>query len=385
MSRFADRQGPIRLGMVGGGQGALIGGVHRIAARLDGAFDLVAGALSSTADKAKASGLEIGLSEDRIYHDFTEMAERESRRADGIEAVAIVTPNHLHLPVARAFLERGIHVICDKPLTGTMADATALKAAADAADAVFILTHNYTGYPLVREAKARVDSGALGEIRLVQVEYAQDWLAEDPSPDNKQAAWRTDPALSGIGGAIGDIGTHAWNIARFVSGLQPEALSADLQSFVSGRRLDDNAHVLLRFAGGARGMLWCSQVAAGAENGLRLRVYGTKAGLDWQQENPNVLKVTPLGGPTTLITRASKSTGEAAQRLSRIPPGHPEGFFEAFANIYGEAALAIRAHRTGDALPPHVTFPTLADGMEGVAFIAACVASSTANGQWTAL
>ncbi|WP_424932304.1 Gfo/Idh/MocA family protein [Amaricoccus macauensis] len=385
MSRFADRTGPIRLGMVGGGQGAFIGAVHRIAARLDGHFTLVAGALSSTPDKARASGLELGLAEDRIYDNFAAMAEREASRADGIEAVSIVTPNHMHLPVAREFLDRGIHVICDKPLTGTLADAQELQASVAASSAQFILTHNYTGYPMVREARARVEAGELGKIRLVQVEYAQDWLSEAPAPDNKQAEWRTDPSRSGAGGATGDIGTHAWNIARFVTGLKPEAIAADLQSFVPGRMVDDNAHVMIRFKDGARGTLWCSQVAAGCENALRLRVFGTKAGLEWQQEEPNRLMFTPLGGSTQVITRGSGQTSEASQRLTRIPPGHPEAFLEAFGNIYSEAAAAIRAARTGAALPMHVTFPTVSDGVEGVAFVDACIRSSKANATWVTL
>jgi len=385
MSRFADRTGPIRLGMVGGGQGAMIGAVHRVAARLDGQFELVAGALSSTPEKAQASAADIGLPADRTYSDFVEMAKREARLKDGIEAVSVVVPNHMHLPVAREFLKRGIHVICDKPLTGTLADAKKLATAAGKAEAQFILTHNYTGYPLVREAQARIARGDLGDLRLVQVEYAQDWLAEAPEADNKQAAWRTDPARSGAGGATGDIGTHAWNLMRFVTGLTPEALAADLQSFVPGRALDDNAHVMLRFAEGARGMLWCSQVAAGEENNLSLRVYGTKAGIEWRQENPNQLFVTPLGGTTQIVTRASAATTEGSRRLTRIPPGHPEGFLEAFANIYGEAAQAITAARTGAPLPEGVTFPSIADGVEGVAFVDACVRSSNRNAAWMTL
>lgn len=382
MSRFTGRKGPIRLGMVGGGQGAMIGSVHRIAARLDGQFELVAGALSSTEDKARASAAEVGLAADRTYTDYVEMAKREARLKDGIEAVSIVVPNHMHLPVAREFLKRGIHVICDKPLTGTLPDAKKLQAAAEKSQALFVLTHNYTGYPLVREARSRVQRGDLGEIRLVQVEYAQDWLAEVPEPDNKQAAWRTDPERSGAGGATGDIGTHAWNLLRHVTGLEPEAIAADLQSFVPGRLLDDNAHVMLRFKGGARGTLWCSQVAAGEENGLRLRVYGTRAGLEWRQENPNELRVTPLGGSTQIVTRASADTGAGSRGMTRIPPGHPEGFFEAFANIYGAAAEAIRAARNGDGLPEGVLFPTVADGVEGVAFVDACVRSSRRNAAW---
>ena len=382
MSRFAERTGPIRLGMVGGGAGAMIGGVHRVAARLDGAFQLAAGALSSTEEKARSSAAQIGLPEDRTYTDYVEMAKREARLKDGIEAVSIVVPNHMHLPVAREFLKRGIHVICDKPLTGTLSDARKMQATAEKSEALFILTHNYTGYPLVREAQARIAAGELGDLRLVQVEYAQDWLAEEPEPDNKQASWRTDPARSGAGGATGDIGTHAWNLMRFVTGLVPESLAADLQSFVPGRELDDNAHVMLRFDGGARGTLWCSQVAAGEENALTLRVYGTKAGLEWRQENPNELRVTPLGGATQIITRASAGTSEASRRLTRIPPGHPEGFFEAFANIYGEAARAIIAARSGQPVPDGVHFPSIAEGVEGVAFVDACVRSSRRNSAW---
>ncbi|MFT6676258.1 MAG: putative dehydrogenase [Sulfitobacter sp.] len=385
MTRFANRTGPIRLGMVGGGQGAMIGAVHRIAARLDGTYDLVAGALSSTPEKAQASGLDLGLASDRIYDDFAKMAAREARLKDGIEAVAIVTPNHLHLPAAREFLKRGIHVICDKPLTGTMADARKLQDAVEKSDALFVLTHTYAGYPMVREAADRVARGDLGDIRLVQIEYAQSWLSQETGPDNKQAAWRTDPARSGPGGATGDIGTHAWHLAHHISGLHPEALAADLHSFVPGRQLDDNAHVMLRYAGGARGMLWCSQVAAGQENNLRIRVFGTKAGLDWSQEDPNRLHVTPLEGPTSIITRASAATGVNSQRLTRVPAGHPEGYFEAFANIYGAAAQAIIAQRSGAPAPDSAPFPGIADGMSGVRFVQACVDSSNRNSAWVKL
>ena len=384
MSRFAGRTGPIRLGMVGGGTGAMIGQVHRIAARLDGRFELVAGALSSTPEKALASGLEVGLAEDRIYGDFAEMAKREARLKDGIEAVAVVTPNHMHAPVAKEFLKRGIHVICDKPVTATLAEAKRLAAAAEKSDALFVLTHNYTGYPLVRQAREMIAAGELGEIRLVQVEYPQDWLADAPAPDNKQAAWRTDPEKAGAGGSIGDIGTHAWNLMRFVTGLEVAELAADLHSFVSGRTLDDNAHVMLRFAGGAKGMLWCSQVAAGQENGLRLRVYGTEAGIEWFQEEPNRLFFTPKGGQQQRITRGGSGTGAAAARVTRVPAGHPEGFFEAFATIYSEAAQAILARRAGNPVPEGVTFPTIMDGVEGLRFVDACVRSSKRNAAWVA-
>jgi predicted dehydrogenase len=298
--------------------------------------------------------------------------------------VAIVTPNHMHFAVAREFLGRGIHVICDKPLTATLAEARRMVRAAERSGVVFVLTHNYTGYPLVRQAREMVTDGALGEIRVVQVEYAQDWLAEAPA-DNKQAAWRTDPARAGPGGATGDIGTHAFQLARFVTGLRLEALAADLQSFVPGRAVDDNGHVLLRFDGGARGVLWCSQVASGVENGLRLRVFGTKAGLSWAQENPNELWFTPLGEAGRRLTRGGAETGPAAARVTRIPPGHPEGFLEGFANIYAEAARAIRAHREGKPVPDEVAFPTVHDGLEGVAFVDACVRSSRRDAAWVTL
>jgi predicted dehydrogenase len=371
----------IRLGMVGGGNDAFIGAVHRIAARLDDRYELVAGALSSTPEKSRESGEALGLP--RIYDDFRQMAQREARRKDGIEAVSIVTPNHVHYLAAREFLKRGIHVICDKPLTSTLADAKKLVKAAEASDALFILTHNYTGYPMVRHAADMVAAGDLGPIRVVQVEYAQDWLTE--AQDFKQAEWRTDPERSGAGGSTGDIGTHAYNLACYVSGLRAESLAADIQAFVPGRQVDDNAHVMLRFPGGARGMLWCSQVAPGNENALRLRVYGEKGGLDWAQEDPNCLWHTPYGEPKRLLTRNGAGAGAAAARLSRVPPGHPEGYLEGFANIYAEAADAIEAYRSGANPDPAVHFPTVRDGLHGVQFVAACVRSSAKNAAWVKL
>ena len=374
---------PIRLGMVGGGQDAFIGGVHRIAARLDGQFELVAGAFASTPERSRASGAALGIDPSRVYDDFVAMAKREARLKDGIEAVAVVTPNHVHHAAAREFLRRGIHVICDKPLTSTLADARKLAKAAEASDALFVLTHNYTGYPMVRQAREMVAAGDLGTLRVVQVEYPQDWLTEDlEATGQKQAGWRTDPERSGAGGSIGDIGTHAYNLAGFVTGLELEELAADMQSFVDGRRVDDNAHVLLRYRGGARGMLWSSQVAPGNENALRLRVYGTAGGLEWEQEHPNHLWFTPYGQPKRLITRGGAGAGDAAARVSRIPPGHPEGYLEGFANIYGEAAAAIRAARDGRAPDDDVTFPTVQDGLAGVAFVDACVRSSARGGAW---
>tara|TARA_R110000737_G_scaffold175098_2_gene200354 strand:- start:1030 stop:2142 length:1113 start_codon:yes stop_codon:yes gene_type:complete len=370
--------------MIGGGNDAFIGRVHRIASRIDGRFQLVAGALSSTAEKSKASGAALGLAEDRCYGDFTEMAKREARLKDGVEAVAIVTPNHVHYPAAREFLKRGIHVICDKPLTSTLADAKKLVAAAEKSDALFVLTHNYTGYPMVRQAREMVRQGDLGTLRVVQVEYPQDWLTDPVEADgSKQAEWRTDPERSGAGGCVGDIGTHAYNLARFVTGLQLESLAADLSTFVEGRRLDDNVHVMLRFDGGARGMLWSSQVAPGNENGLRLRVYGDKGGLEWAQEDPNYLWFTPFGAPKRLLTRNGAGATAGNQSASRIPPGHPEGYLEGFANIYNEAADLIVAARDGK-MPDHL-LPTVQDGLEGVAFIDACVRSSKRDAAWVKL
>jgi predicted dehydrogenase len=319
------------------------------------------------------------------------MARAEARRADGIEAVAIVTPNHVHYPAAKAFLEAGIHVICDKPLTATLADAKKLAALAERSGRLFVLTHNYTGYPMVRQAREMVEKGQLGDIRLVQAEYPQDWLTEKAEDTgSKQAEWRTDPARSGAGGATGDIGTHAYNLARFVTGLSLDSLAADLDAFVPGRRVDDNAHVLLRFQPrgrepGAKGMIWASQVAPGNENALKLRVYGTKGGIEWRQEDPNYLWFTPFGGEKRLITRGGAGAGPAAARVTRVPPGHPEGYLEGFANIYAEAARAIRAARRGRKPGKEVLFPTVRDGVEGVAFVEACVRSSKKNGAWVKL
>ncbi|HWU61026.1 MAG TPA: Gfo/Idh/MocA family oxidoreductase [Ensifer sp.] len=373
----------IRLGMVGGGSGAFIGAVHRIAARIDDHYDLVAGALSSTPEKSRQSGAELGLNPSRVYDDFKSMAIREARLKDGIEAVAIVTPNHMHYPAAIEFLKRGIHVICDKPLTSNLADAKKLVKAAESSDALFILTHNYSGYPMVRQAREMVARGDLGEIRLVQMEYPQDWLAEPiEQTGQKQAAWRTDPARSGVGGSTGDIGTHAYQLGCFISGLELDELAADVHTFVPGRQLDDNAHVMLRFKGGAKGMLWCSQVASGNENALKVRVYGTKGGLEWEQENPNYLWYTPLGEPKRLLTRGGAGAMDVAARVSRTPGGHPEGYLEGFATIYSEAARAIQAKRDGKKVDPAVLYPTVEDGLKGVTFVTACINSSKRNGAW---
>ncbi len=367
--------------MVGGGNDAFIGAVHRIASRIDDRFELVAGALSSTPEKSRASGAALALP--RVYDDFKQMAIREARLKNGIEAVSIVTPNHVHYAAAREFLKRGIHVICDKPLTSTLADAKKLVKAAAASEALFFLTHNYTGYPMIRQARAMIAAGEIGKIRVVQAEYPQDWLTTEQ--DFKQAAWRTDPARSGAGGSTGDIGTHAFNLACFVTGLEPDSLAADLDAFVAGRQVDDNAHVMLRFKGGAKGLLWSSQVAPGNENALKIRVYGDKGGLEWAQEDPNYLWFTPFGQPKQLLTRNGAGTGDAAARVSRVPPGHPEGYLEGFANIYSEAAEAIIARREGRAPGPDVLYPTVQDGLRGVQFVDACVRSSARNAAWVSL
>jgi predicted dehydrogenase len=391
-SKSETAGGPIRYGMVGGGQGAFIGAVHRIAARLDNEFVLVAGALSSNPERAKASAAELGLEPERSYTSYAEMAKAEAKRPDGIEAVAIVTPNNVHFPAAKAFLEAGIHVICDKPLTATLTEAKKLAALVEKTGKVFVLTHNYTAYPMVRQAREMVAKGDLGDIRIVQVEYPQDWLTEDLSgSNNKQAQWRSDPKQAGAGGATGDIGTHAYNLARFVTGLELDSLSADLDAFVPGRLLDDNLQVMLRFkaagkASAAKGMLWASQVAPGHENGLKLRVYGSKGGLEWVQADPNYLWYTPFGEPKRLLTRGGAGSLAAAGRLTRVPAGHPEGYLEGFANIYQEAARAIRAaRRKSGKQAKDIIFPTVQDGVEGVAFIEACVKSSKRNGAWTKL
>ncbi|MCQ8782949.1 Gfo/Idh/MocA family oxidoreductase [Mangrovibrevibacter kandeliae] len=378
--------GRIRLGMVGGGQGAFIGAVHRIAARLDDQYELVAGALSATPEKARASAAEIGLPAERSYASYEAMAEGEKARPDGMQAVAIVTPNHMHFPVAKTFLEAGFHVICDKPMTLNLAEARELAEIAKTSGKVFVLTHNYTGYPMIRQARAMVAAGELGAIRVIVAEYAQDWLAtRTEDTGSKQADWRVDPARAGAGGAIGDIGTHAYNLACFVTGLKAEKLCADLTSFAPGRRLDDNATMMLRFEGGAKGTLWASQVAVGNENGFTLRVYGEKGGLEWAQEEPNKLWYTPLGEPKRLLTRNGAGATGPATAVSRIPAGHPEGYLEGFATIYTEAAALIRAAEAGGAASDNGVLPGIEEGIAGLAFIEACVESSKRDGAWVDL
>ncbi|MEH6727428.1 MAG: Gfo/Idh/MocA family oxidoreductase [Hyphomicrobiales bacterium] len=370
----------IRLGMVGGGQDAFIGAVHRMAARLDDEFELVAGALSSSPQRALQSGQALGLPDDRIYTDYETMARAEKARPDGIDAVAIVTPNHMHFKVAETFINHGFHVICDKPMTLTLTEAQRLHDMVQRSSRVFVLTHNYSGYPMVRQAREMILEGAIGDIRVVQAEYPQGWLSSHQ--DNKQAEWRTDPARAGAGGSIGDIGTHAYHLAQFVTGLEAEELMADLSTFVPGRQLDDNAHILLRYKGGARGMIWSSQVAIGKENALQLRVFGSKGGLEWSQEQPDILWLHELDASTRKITRGSPEAGEAANRVTRIPAGHPEGYLEAFATIYRESAELIRAADGQNQSDPSVMAPNSADGLAGLQFIDACVRSNLQGASW---
>jgi predicted dehydrogenase len=383
----AISQRRLRLGMVGGGPGGFIGAVHRIAARIDDRFELVAGAFSSDPERSRKAALDLHIAPDRAYGSFAQMAAAEAVRPDRIDAVSIVTPNHLHFAPAKAFLEAGIHVICDKPLTTTVDDALALAQLVRKSGLVFGLTHNYTGYPTVRQAREMIAAGELGRLRLVQVEYAQDWLTTAlEATGQKQAAWRTDPAQSGPAGSLGDIGTHAYNIACFVSGLRCEQVAADVSIFVPGRRLDDNVQMLLRYEGGARGMLWASQVAPGNENNLRLRLYGEKAGLEWQQENPNYLRFTPYGKPPQCISRNGPAATAAAKHASRIPSGHPEGYLEAFAQIYTDLAEQIAAHQAKRApAPESLLVPTVAAGVAGVQFISAVLESSRQNAAWVNL
>ncbi|WP_245588608.1 TIM barrel protein, partial [Deinococcus pimensis] len=356
----------VRLGMVGGGEGAFIGAVHRMAAALNGQYELVAGALSGDPERARRSGAALGLNPARSYASWREMLGAELALPEGerIEVVSVVTPNHVHHEVARAFASAGVHVVCDKPLVHTSEQARDLVEVTERAGVVFAVTYNYTGYPMVREARALVRSGALGEIRKVIVEYNQGWLATKlEEAHNKQADWRTDPERSGIAGAVGDIGSHAENLVATVTGLEIESICADLTTFVPGRRLDDDANLLLRFVGGARGVLWCSQIQIGDENDLRLRVFGTKGSLHWHQEDPNVLRVDLPGEPRQLRTRGSAYLSDEAKAATRLPSGHPEAFLEAFANVYRGAAEAIRARTEGRAPDPLVAdFPTVLDG-----------------------
>jgi predicted dehydrogenase len=373
---MTDRTRRIRLGMVGGGEGSFIGAVHRMAARLDDDFELVAGALSSTPERAHASAARLHIAPERSYAGYAEMAQAEAQRPDGIDAVAIVTPNHLHVPVAQAFVAQGIHVICDKPLATSLAEAQALARQVRERGLLFLLTHTYSGYPMVRQARELVAAGEIGRIRIVQVEYVQDWLGEAiEQQGNKQAAWRNDPAQAGPAGALGDIGTHAYHLAGYVSGLRLQELAAELSTFVPGRALDDHVQVMLRYEGGARGMLWASQVASGSRNGLRLRVYGSTGSLQFDQERPEELWLTRPGRPSQCLYRGVPASPGAMPMAHRIPAGHPEGYLEAFAQLYRDFARAWR----GEA---GVALPGIDDGLEGMAFIESVLRSHREGMRW---
>jgi predicted dehydrogenase len=380
----------IRYAMVGGGRDAFIGAVHRNAMALDGQYEFVAGALSGTPERSRASGADLGLADDRNHGSWRELLADERRLPPGdrVDVVAIVTPNHLHHEVAHAFVDAGFHVVCDKPLVHTSAQAVALCELVAARGTLFAVTYNYTGYPMVREARELVRAGAIGAVRKVVVEYHQGWLAGAlESSNNKQSTWRMDPARGGPAGAMADIGSHAENLISAVTGLEVESLCADLSSFGAGRRLDDDAGLLLRFAGGARGVMSVSQVAAGNENDLRLRVMGERGMLDWRQEEPNVLVHAPVDGPRRTLTRNSPGLSDAARLACRLPPGHPEGFIEAFANLYlGVAAdLRLRAAQGRAATREEADYPRIEDGARGVRFIEKTLASAASDLKWTAL
>jgi len=376
----------LKMGMVGGGRGAFIGAVHRRAAMLDGGVELVAGALSASPEKAIASAKDLYIANDRAYSSWEEMLEKESALPEGerVDFVSVVTPNFMHYPVAKAFVEAGFNVVCDKPMVLSSEQANDLIAAVEKQGVVFAVTYNYTGYPMVKQARHLVKTGKLGEIRKVIVEYPQGWLGtklEDTG--NKQAVWRTDPRQAGIGGAIGDIGSHAENLVSTICGLEIEEICADLTTFVSGRLLDDDANVLLHFTNGARGILTVSQISTGQENNLRIRVWGTGGALEWHQEHPNYLYYTPADGPVQVMSRGSGYLCEEAQRATRIPAGHPEAFIEAFGNVYLNATDTMRAQLMGGAPTElELDFPTVYDGARGVFFIEKVVESSRSDRKW---
>ncbi|GAA5483416.1 Gfo/Idh/MocA family protein [Haloferula sargassicola] len=386
MSAFKRK---IRYGMVGGGRGAFIGAVHRIAAAMDGQIELVCGAFSSDPQRSKDSGADLFLPPQRCYATYQEMMEKEAALPadERMEFVSIVTPNHVHFPAAKAALEGGFHVMCDKPATLDLAEAKELAKIVAETGLLYGLTHNYTGYPMVKQARDMIAGGELGKIRKVVVEYPQGWLAtklEDTG--KKQAAWRSDPKKSGAAGAFGDIGSHAENLAEFITGLAISELAADITTFVEGRLLDDDGNVLLRFEGGAKGVLHCSQISVGEENNLNIRVWGEKGGLEWHQTRPNTLRVKWSDKPAEVYRTSSGYLSPAAAAASRTPPGHPEGYLEAFANLYRNFAHHVRAVADGVEPDPLTTdYPKIRDGVRGMAFIEAVVASSKANASWTKL
>jgi predicted dehydrogenase len=374
----------LRYGMVGGGQGAFIGAVHRLAANLDGQIELVAGAFSADAKNSQTTGEQLFLHPGRVYGSYAEMARAEAALPEDerMDFVAIVTPNFLHAPVATAFLQAGFHVVCDKPMTLTLKEARALRATVRKTGKVFALTHNYTGYPMVKEARELVRAGKLGKILKIVAEYPQGWLLDRiEATGQKQAAWRSDPKKAGASCCVGDIGTHAENLGRYITGLRIQELCADFTTFIPGRKLEDDANMLIRYHGGAKGVLHCSQISCGEENNLNIRVYGTLGSLAWQQEHPNELKFIPKGEPARILRRGNGYVSEVAKKFTRLPFGHPEAFIEAFANIYLEAVAAIRAKLEGRR--GEFDFPTVEDGVEGMAFIETAVKSAASRGKWT--
>lgn len=377
----------IRMGMVGGGRGAFIGAVHRMAAALDGQIELVCGAFSSTPEKSKASGADLYLPADRVYGSYEEMIKKEKELPEGerMDFISIVTPNHVHFGPAKMALENGFHVVCDKPLAFNMEQALELEKLVKESGLIFALTHNYTGYPMVKQAKMMIKNGELGDIRKVVVEYPQGWLSTKlEDSEQKQASWRTDPSKSGAAGAMGDIGTHAENLAEYITGLEISELCADLSSFVEGRKLDDDGNVLLRFNSGAKGVLHASQISAGEENSLNIRVYGTKAGIEWHQMEPNTLIVKWLDKPVEVRRTGVGDLYPETQTATRIPAGHPEGYLEAFANIYHYFAKCVQARLAGEKVDPiYEDFPSVSDGVRGMQFIAKLIESNQNDQKWT--
>ena len=376
----------LRMGMVGGGRGAFIGGVHRIAAALDQQIELVCGAFSSNAEKSRLSGEDFYLDPSRVYGSYQEMIEKEKELPDDLrmDFVSIVTPNHVHYGPAKMALEHGFHVICDKPLAFDLEQSKDLVNTVNQTGLIFALTHNYTGYPMVKQARAMIKSGEMGDVRKVVVEYPQGWLSTLlEASDQKQAAWRTDPSKSGIAGAMGDIGTHAENLAEYMTGLKISELCADISTIVDGRQLDDDGNVLLRFDNGARGILFASQISQGEENSLAIRVYGTKAGLEWHQMKPNTLVVKYQDQPNQIYRTGVGDLSPAAQAATRIPAGHPEGYLEAFANIYLNFAKCIQARIDGVEVDPvYQDFPTVEDGLRGMEFIYKVIESGKSDQKW---
>jgi predicted dehydrogenase len=369
----------LRAGIVGGGQGSFIGAVHHVAVELDGQAEVIAGAMSTDPQRARASAEAWYLK--RSYDSYEEMAEAESKLEDGIDFVMVTTPNHVHFPVAKTFLEHGIHVVSDKPMTFDLEQAQQLVSLVESKNLVYALTHNYTGYPAVRHARALVRQGEIGEIRKVLVEYIQDWLmTAEEKTGNKQASWRTDPSRSGIAGCVGDIGTHGENLLEFITGLKIKSLCADLTTFVEGRALDDDANMLLHLENGGKGILTCSQIAAGEENALSIRIYGTKAGLEWHQMEPNTLLFKPHGQPQQILRTGLGYMSDDAKAATRTPAGHPEGFYEAFANIYKMAIADIRRVESGQ--KPEGGYPTVYDGLRGMQFVYAAVESAQKGVTW---